>query len=106
MDEHSLHPQAVHNLAQYRPFEDGSAGMETAHDDLVVAACQSNGGEFANLEACRQYISKEFCVELEISEVRDARDRLESAGHAVKAAGGLSLTSVTRALLDAERAEW
>ena len=106
MDENSLHPQAVHNLVQYRPFEDGSAGMETAHDDLVVAACQSNHGEFAHLEACRQFISKEFCVELEISEIRDARDRLEAAGHAVKAGGGLSLTSVTRALLDAERAEW
>jgi hypothetical protein len=106
MDENSLDPQAVHNLAQYRPFQSGSADMETAHDDLVVAACQGNGGAFTSLDACRVFISDEFRVDLEIVEIRDSRDRLETAGQAVRDAGGLSLTPVTRALLDAERAEW
>ena len=93
-------------LAQYRPFEDGSADMHAAHEDLVVAACQSNGGEFPNLEACRQFIERQLCVELELQEVRDARDRLVAEGQAVKVGGGLALTVDTRATLDAERVAW
>jgi hypothetical protein len=106
MDYGTIDPQAVHMLAQYRPFEGGSAGMHAAHDDLVVAACQSNGGQFENLEACRQFIEQRLCVELELQEVRDARDRLILDNQVVKRDGGLALTPDARATLDAERIAW
>lgn len=106
MDYGGIDPQAVHMLAQYRPFEGGSADMHAAHEDLVVAACQSNGGEFSNLEACRQFIERQLCVELELQEVRDARDRLVAEGQTVKVGGGLALTVDARATLDAERVAW
>jgi hypothetical protein len=106
MNYGTIDPQAVHMLAQYRPFEGGSAGMHAAHDDLVAAACQSNGGQFANLEACRQFIERQLCVELELQEVREARDRLIADHQIVKTNGGLALTADARATLDAERVAW
>lgn len=106
MDHGALDPQALHILAQYRPFEDGSAGMHTAHDDLVVAASQSNGGQFPSLEACRRFIGSRFNVELELEEVRSSRDRLAEANQVTKVGGGLALTADARATLDAERAAW
>jgi hypothetical protein len=106
MDYGTIDPQAVHLLAQYRPFEGGSADMHAAHDDLVVAACQSNGGQFANLEACRQFIEHQLCVELELQEVRDARDRLIGDDQVAKMNGGLALTPDARTALDAERVAW
>lgn len=106
MDFNVLDPQAVHLLAQYRPFEGGSADMHAAHDDLVAAACQSNGGTFLNLEACRQFIREHFCVELELGEVREARERLVGDGQAEKLGAGIGLTEDGSETLDAERLAW
>lgn len=104
MDLGAIDPHAVHMLAQYRPFEDGSAGIQAAHDDLVFTACHSNGGRFPNLEACRQFIETRLRVELELAEVRDARDRLVRDDQPVKVDGGLELTAEARAMLAAPTA--
>ncbi|MGA2165742.1 MAG: hypothetical protein ABSH36_14925 [Solirubrobacteraceae bacterium] len=106
MDFSTIDPQAVHLLAQYRPFEDGSADMHAAHDDLVAAAIQTNGGQFANLEECRKFVEQRFCIELELQEVREARDRLIAEGRAVKVGGGIELTEDAGASLDSERIAW
>jgi hypothetical protein len=105
-EQPTIDTQALHVLAQFRPFEDGSLDMQAAHDDLVVAACQTNHGGFVSLEACRQFIESTFSIELELSEVRDARDRLVAAGVAAKVGGGLELSTEAVAELDARRAAW
>jgi hypothetical protein len=106
MDFNTLDPQAVHLLAQYRPFEGGSADMHAAHDDLVAAACQTDGGQFANLEECRKFVEQRFCIELELEEVREARERLVADGRAIKVGGGIELTEDAGASLDSERIAW
>ena len=73
----------IRTLAQYRPFENGGAGMDAAHDDLVSAALASHDGAFLSLELCRRFILDEFKVELELSEVRVARTRLSDRGDAI-----------------------
>lgn len=106
MDEGTINSEALHLLAQYRPFEEGLAGARAAHDDLIITACQTNGGAFPSLEACRQFVKDRLRVELELSEVREARGRLIDDGQAIAVGGGLELTPVTRAALDAERKTW
>jgi hypothetical protein len=106
MDFDAIDPQAVHLLAQYRPFERGSADMYAAHDDLVSAACQSNDEPFSSIEACRQFVKANFHVELELAEVRDSRERLVTAGLAQKIGAGIALTADAREAFDAERRTW
>lgn len=93
-------------LAPYAPFEDGSAGMAAVHDDLVTVACHITDGGFANLENCRVFIEGQWHVELELAEVRDARDRLRAAGHLNQDGAQLALTPVIHAQLDARRERW
>ncbi len=106
MDFDAIDPQAVHLLAQYRPFERGSADMYAAHDDLVAAACQSSDDPFSSIEACRQFIKANFYVDLELAEVRDSRERLVMAGLAQKIGAGIGLTAETRKMFDVERTAW
>jgi hypothetical protein len=106
MEFDAIDPQAVHLLAQYRPFERGSADMYAAHDDLVSAACQSNDEPFSSIEACRQFVKANFYVELELAEVRDSRERLLTAGLAQKIGAGIGLTADAREAFDAERRAW
>jgi hypothetical protein len=101
-----LDEQALRSLAQYRPFDGGSEGIEMVHDDLVVAACQSAGGEFASLEACREFIQSNWKIELEINEIRESRERLEGRGVAEKLGGGLAISDQKKKELEKVRAVW
>jgi hypothetical protein len=93
-------------LAPYAPFEDGSAGMAAVHDDLVTVACHIVDGGFPNLESCRVFIEDQWHVELELSEIRAARDRLRLAGHLNREGAQLALMPVMHADLDARRTRW
>jgi hypothetical protein len=96
----------VRRLAQYRPFEGGAEGMEAVHDDLVMAACQSNDGSFTSLEACGAFIKESWRIQLEIGEIREARDRLAESGLARRVGGGLELSPGARKRLEEEREGW
>jgi hypothetical protein len=105
-NEEFLGADAVRTLAQYRPFDYGSSGLHAAHDDLVTAACEANDGGFTALEACRAFIAREYKVELELSEVRDARKRLIATGAIQQVGGGLALTATGHSVLAAQREAW
>jgi hypothetical protein len=101
-----LEERALRSLAQYRPFDRGGASIEMVHDDLLRAACQTNDGGFANLEAGRLFIKDLWKIELELDEVRDARERLIEAGVAEKVGGGLALSEDHRTEMERVRGEW
>jgi hypothetical protein len=93
-------------LAQYLPFDHEVEGCESVHDDLVSAACQSVGGAFSSLADCQAFIKNTWQIELEVDEVRAARERLEGEGLARRQGGGLALTPAASKRLEDERQSW
>ena len=95
-------------LAQYRPFEGGGEAMGSAHEDLVGAACRGHDKGFQTYEVCRAHIQETWRIELELSEVEGAADRLEKAGEIQKGAGGraITLTTGARQRMDEDRKVW
>jgi flagellar biosynthesis GTPase FlhF len=98
--------EALRSLAQYLPFGDGGRSINLVHDDLIAAACQSSEGGFSTLEACRSFIKSTWKIELEISEIQAARDRLKNAGSVESRGGAISITPQKELQFDKERNAW
>ncbi len=88
--------ERVRRLAQYRPFHQGGRGLEAVLADLVLAATELNGGSFATLAECQAGIKGLWTIEVEIDEIRTARDDLVKAGLAEEEAAGFRLTDGAR----------
>jgi hypothetical protein len=107
MDQNNkLDPDALRSLAQFRPFENGPAGLAAVHSELVESACQSNDGGFPSDAACCDFIRRNWKTELEINEIVAARSLLQRRGRIEKNGAGLALTDVVRNELDQQRAQW
>ena len=97
---------ALRSLAQYRPFDEGGRSIALVHEDLIAAACQSHGGGFKTLDECRAFIKDRWKVELELSEIQEAKDRLKEAGLAESRREAITLSLQKRLQLEKERNAW
>jgi hypothetical protein len=82
----------IARLAQYRPFQDGGAGLTTALQRLIFGAASIDGGDFETLAACRESLLTLWNLEFEIEEIRTAVDALEGQGRCVRTRAGFSIT--------------
>ena len=80
--------------------------MEAAHDDLIVAACQSHGGSFDSLLTCQGFIKSNWHIDLELHEVEAARTRLKASGRINSHDSGLCLSEGTQHELEGSRKSW
>lgn len=106
LEEGSPDAGALRSLAQFQPFEGDGDRMEAAHDDLVTAACQSNGGSFENLSTLKSFIGTKWKTDLEIHELEAARTRLEAAGRVESQNGRVELSESASNDLELSRRRW
>lgn len=102
--------EGVRRLAQYRPFDHGGEGLQAVLRDLALFAAELNGGGFPDLVACQAGFRDLWGLDVEVDEIRTARDTLILQELADKTAGGFALTERAREDLrqraeDSERTE-
>lgn len=91
---------AVRRLAQFLPFEAGGESLRAALTDLLLIATQTNGGSFEGLTQSREAIHELWGLDLEIDELRAAKESLEKSGLLKRDDVGFSLTQTAREDLD------
>jgi hypothetical protein len=83
--------ERVSRLAQYRPFDQDGAGIQTALRGLIFGAAAIGGPEFATLIECRDALRTLWDLDFDTDEIRLVADSLAEEGLCTRSRGGFVL---------------